>query len=213
MQLLFSVRKSFVYSDLYFVIQIYFSGASQVNFFLFCSANLSHDYFVNRQDRYMLFRDCKKLANFFSDVISITMAHSYTLDSQGSTQPPSAISFDPLSSVETANAFKISLRQAMTRLTQPTSEHLDLSSELDTIVYPLLQMGFCGIRQDETATQRLLSGLGEGEELYLSSGYFNLPPTYSRAILHSQGSCNILAASPQVSPSLTVAFVCMLSIY
>lgn len=146
----------------------------------------------------MLFRECKELADFFSDVVNTTLAHSYTLDSQGSTKLPSAISFDPLTSTKAASAFKVSLRQAMTKLTAPTSEHLNLSEELDTVVFPLLQMGFCGIRQDETVTQGLLSGLVGGEALYLASGYFNLPPTYTRAIINSKGSCHVMAASPQV---------------
>lgn len=129
----------------------------------------------------------------------MTMNHSFTLNSHGSTETPSAFSFNPLSSRKTANTFKASLRQAMLNLTAPpTSEHLNLGGELDTVVFPLLQMGFCGIKQDETVTKRLLSRLDTGESLYLASGYFNLPSTYTQEILQNKGICNILAASPQV---------------
>lgn len=102
--------------------------------------------------------------------------------------------------------FKASLSQAMLNLTAPSSDHLNLGEELDTAVFPLLQMGFCGVKQDETVTKGLLSRLGLGESLYLASGYFNLPPAYSRAILESKGMCNILAASPQVRPGALFLF-------
>ena len=151
----------------------------------------------------MLFRECKELADFFSAIVSTTVAHSFTLDARGSTKPPSAVSFSPLSSAKAASAFKISFHQAMTKLTVPTtSEHLDLGEELDTIVFPLLQIGFCGIRQDERATEGLLSGMVKGEAVYLASGYFNLPPTYISSVLGSEGSCYVMAASPQVQSNV-----------
>lgn len=69
---------------------------------------------------------------------------------------------------------------------------------LDTVVYPLVQMGYYGIRQDELVTQRLLCGVDATDHVYLASGYFNLPPQYTDAILRGQGKCHVIAASPQV---------------
>lgn len=63
-------------------------------------------------------------------------------------------------------------------------------------------MGYYGIRQDELATQRLLSSIGESGEVHLASGYFNLPPQYIDAIFRGKGRCHVLAASPQVSSDL-----------
>lgn len=175
------------------------------NYFSFglSSANLSCDYFVNRQDRYVLFKDSKELADFFADTVHTTLAHSYTLNAEGSTNIPSAFSVDPLSSRKAARVFKSSLCKAIRNLFTPSpkktpSQFEEHSSEFDTIVYPLVQIGFCGVRQDETVTERLLSSSKGGDSIYLASGYFNLPPTYSKAILQSKGTFNILAASPQV---------------
>ena len=166
---------------------------------------MSRDYFVNRQDRYVLFKDCPSLADFFSNVVEATLSHSFTLAGDGSNTRPSALPFDPLSSRTTARAFKTSLGKAIKQLTQQSGSEVAAeggetgpSSELDTVVFPLMQMGFCGIKQDEAATSQLLCSLGEEDLLRLASGYFNLPPLYAQAILRGRARYDILAAAPQV---------------
>ena len=74
----------------------------------------------------------------------------------------------------------------------------DSHANTDTIVFPLVQMGDYNIKQDEVVTQELLSDVKSSERIYLSSGYFNLPPQYMEAILKNEGQCHILASSPQV---------------
>lgn len=166
---------------------------------------MSRDYFVDRQDRYILFKDCKELADFFADVVNATLSHSFTLNQDGSTTVPSALPFNPLSSRRAAGAFKASLSKAIGQLTMPRQTPASVltressSSELDTVVCPLIQMGFCGIRQDEIATEKLLSSVDGDDSLYLASGYFNLPPVYSNAILRAKGDYKIIAAAPQAS--------------
>ena len=142
-----------------------------------------------------------------------TLSHSFTLNADGSTTRPSALDVDPLESRKTEKMFKASLSKSIRKLmeTRPSTSKLSpesLSPELDTVVCPLVQMGFCGIRQDESVTLELLKSLRKEDSLYLASGYFNLPPPYSGALLGSQGICNILAASPQVGilNAICVAF-------
>jgi CDP-diacylglycerol--glycerol-3-phosphate 3-phosphatidyltransferase len=38
--------------------------------FVCCRANLSNDYFTNRQDRYVLIEDCGPLADFYDGLVS-----------------------------------------------------------------------------------------------------------------------------------------------
>ncbi len=165
---------------------------------------------MDRQDRYVIFKDCKNLADFFTDIVNTTLSHSYTLDQDGSsTQRPSALSYDPLKSRKTAESFRYSLGEAIKKLTSPIpgpEKSSPLNSmgalsgtDFDTVVYPLLQMQFCGIRQDEEATQRIFEGMEGEDSMYLATGYFNLPPIYSKSILQSRGEYNILAAAPKVS--------------
>lgn len=50
-----------------------------LNFFFSQSANLSENYFTNRQDRYILFSDCKRMADFFHELVKAVASFSFSL--------------------------------------------------------------------------------------------------------------------------------------
>lgn len=50
---------------------------------IFSGANLSNDYFTNRQDRYIMIED-KKLADFYDNLISVVQSISFQLQKDGS---------------------------------------------------------------------------------------------------------------------------------
>ena len=175
---------------------------------LHCSANLSRDYFVDRQDRYTWFQNCPQLTDYFAELVTTTCSHSFTLKPDGATEAPSSVATDPLSSRQAAQEFRTSLHQAISDLIQKQhpmdedsvcGEGLNVNGGLDTVVFPLVQMGYYNIRQDEKVTEELFEGLSDGDRLCLASGYFNLPPSYVEALLEGRGDYHILAASPQVS--------------
>ena len=175
------------------------------NLFPVFRANLSRDYFVDRQDRYFLFENCPNLTDYFADLVNRVAAHSYTLQRDGSTKHPKATSSDPLSSRRTAQLFRTSLASAVRDIIQPRGKEVASGASLDTVVYPLIQMGYYGIRQDELATQQVLSDIDKSDQVYLASGYFNLPPQYTSAIFKGRGKCHVLAASPQVYTTYCLA--------
>ena len=77
------------------------------------------------------------------------------------------------------------------------NEHTD---ESDTYVYPLLQMGQLGIKDDSDATDNFLSKAELNSRTYLSTGYFNLTEQYSDTIAKKSTSMfDILMAHPNVS--------------
>ena len=159
-------------------------------------ANLSHDYFTNRQDRYIKFHKSPKLADLFAHLVDTVALHSFKLRPDGSTKTPSAMTMDPLSSRKAAGAFRESLRAAVRKILDPVE--VPPENATDTLVFPLVQMGYYGIKQDEVVTRMLLGGLQKSEQLYLASGYFNLPPDYISTILQGSGNYHVLAASPKV---------------
>lgn len=53
---------------------------------LITGANLSEDYFTDRQDRCFVIQNCEPLANYFEDLISILTDVSYNLDDGGDLQ-------------------------------------------------------------------------------------------------------------------------------
>ena len=181
-------------------------------------ANLAHDYFTSRQDRYVLFKNSPQLADHFSSLADILCDHSFQIDADNVSHVPTATKTNPLSSLEHATAYKQSLHNCVSKLTEHTFQTNNLCSGVtqtktndfswkelcsslpraDTLVFPLLQMGQYGIRQDELVTRHLLSGATEGENVHLATGYFNPPTEYVDAILTSRGHYKLLAAAPEV---------------
>lgn len=181
------------------------------------SANLSTDYFTNRQDRYIKFGETKALSNYFSDLLETIGSFSYSL------QPPvptkdSAASYslqlqntaDPvLSSSEFKTQAYSRMRDFLTKYSDNNANQSQASSaELDTVVYPIVQMAPLGIRQDEKATLRILDlihehgqGLTPKEymQVHLTSGYFNFTQRYKEYILKTAAKFEFLTASPKVS--------------
>ena len=165
------------------------------------SANLSRDYFTDRQDRYVTFSNSPELADYYCHLLRTVSAHCYTVGSDSAMGPE--LGFDHLASRENAQKYRKILSKAIQRdvLSSERAVHepeTEDNAEFDTVVFPLLQMGYYGIEQEKRATIELLERLKKDEKLHLASGYFNLPPEYSNALLHADGNVSILAASPQV---------------
>lgn len=179
-----------------------------------CRANLSHDYFTNRQDRYILFSDSRNLTDYFSELARTIAAHSYSVSPPTSLTP--TLGFDHVTSVKNSRKytkiFSDNIKQLLKNFAKndtdkplivDSDDGMEKRGEWDTVVFPLLQMGQYGIRQEEEVTATLLERLRAEERLHLASGYFNLPPRYTQALLEAAGCVSILAASPQVGVSGT----------
>lgn len=54
-------------------------------FVFFFSANLSNDYFKNRQDRYFMIENCGDLCDFYSNLVETIAEFSFELLPDGST--------------------------------------------------------------------------------------------------------------------------------
>ena len=73
------------------------------------------------------------------------------------------------------------------------------ATNVDTWVYPLVQMGPFGINMDQTVTQKFLKHCEPGSRISMASAYFNLIPSYIDLILNSRATFDIYTASPSVS--------------
>lgn len=72
-------------------------------------------------------------------------------------------------------------------------------SPLDTVIYPLVQMGPVDITVDERVTSKLFHCAPPAATLYLASGYFNLTNSYRRSIVdRCTATFKILTAAPEV---------------
>jgi len=77
-----------------------------------------------------------------------------------------------------------------------TNDH----DEIDTWIYPLVQMAPLGVHVDSMATEALLESAPSKSQVFLASGYFNLTQNYMDVILEkSKADFQILMASPKVN--------------
>lgn len=58
-------------------------------------ANLSNDYFTNRQDRYFVIEDCEELCDFYNKLIEKVMEFSFLLQPDGNTNLNPAANYHP----------------------------------------------------------------------------------------------------------------------
>ncbi|CAL4202519.1 unnamed protein product, partial [Meganyctiphanes norvegica] len=176
-------------------------------------ANLSKDYFTNRQDRYIVFNDCPDLADFYHRIIDTVGKYSLQLQDDNSTQMEKGTGVHPFEgdykkycdAAQTA----ISIlwdeeceksRWRLHALPDNNSFNDSTEKQLDTLIFPTLQMNSFGIKTDSVVTTKLLHTSEEDSLIKLASGYFNLTEDYMNCILHnSKARYDILLAHPKAN--------------
>ena len=165
---------------------------------LITGANLSHDYFTARQDRYLHLRKAKPVADHMAKLLEAVMDLSYPLQADGSLgNVPCGI--DPhLQPKEFKNRFYDTVG-AVTTAQGPAPEH---AYDADTYVIPTFQMGQFGLLQDEEYTKAVISMAEPGSQLRLASAYLNLAKSYELCMakaVHDGVDLSFLTASPQAN--------------
>lgn len=175
----------------------------------------------------------RRVADFFHELVQTVANHSQALQANGSLAPRVA-ELDPFNGAHrfhpanhhrtqhpfpvlmhfvpptpgSASAYKTHFREALEALlVRPAAEDALDASQSSTWVFPLLQMGYYGVRHDERITAGeigqfyarpfssahpdntpvdLLRNAPADAVLALATGYFNLTPEYRQAILEGQ---------------------------
>lgn len=169
-------------------------------------ANLSDDYFTNRQDRYHVFKSAQITA-YFSKLHHTVCGLSYRVvpakDSSGFTMewPSTNIQPAPLSDPK---AYIEAATKALQPLARPKTHSALSKHPSDTQVYPLLQM--TPLLKPDTSTELpaltgLLRRLGQpefaGSKWTFTAGYFNMTPEVRKLLLQANpSSATVVAASP-----------------
>ncbi|KAK4705960.1 hypothetical protein P7C70_g250, partial [Phenoliferia sp. Uapishka_3] len=195
---------------------------------LLSGANLSGDYFTNRQDRYIEFLSNTPLADYFSSLLSTISSFSFlaTATDTSTKYPALTITWpitnaapSPLLSSTSIPELKLIAHDSFTSLTQSwaSKPKSALQSQLpwspqepkiyDTILRPVLQMGPFNIKQETElavpsifrAGNSLATAPGGGRtKIDWTSGYFSVQPAYRAKVLDSRAAVRIVAASPEV---------------
>ncbi|KAF9581868.1 CDP-diacylglycerol--glycerol-3-phosphate 3-phosphatidyltransferase [Lunasporangiospora selenospora] len=177
-------------------------------------ANMSNDYFTNRQDRYIVFNN-KDITDYYRDLVSTVSGFSYTLQDKGDAFDLSVGSGVP-DPVHQSNQFKVHAAKAMRGFLEKWSSTQQSPKDAthDTTLYPLIQMGPFGLRQDEQVTLSVLERVLHSPQqrspakLFITSGYFNFEKRYSQTIVNTatadaNGFFNSAGISKYLPPAYT----------
>ncbi|KAI9492351.1 hypothetical protein BDB00DRAFT_828653 [Zychaea mexicana] len=169
-------------------------------------ANLSQDYFTDRQDRYMVFDNNRKLSSYYHDLLNTVRSFSYQLEPGMNEMVPYRLVMEhgTMDPVFESRRFKKQVHGRLVRFIQKYKQQAPSQIEgglYDTAVLPVIQMGPFGIRQDEKTTLRLLEIAHENGDwtIDLTSGYFNFTDRYKAFILRTQARFRFLTASPEAN--------------
>lgn len=192
-------------------------------------ANLSNDYFTNRQDRYVVFDNCPDLADFYHRLIKTVSKFSLQLQKDNSTNMLPDVQVHPFLGDYTkyCSAMKGAVEKlwheectkSVTRLRQlskdaeeshangkndmsGTSQEPCKSSKnlLDTLVFPTVELGPFNVVNDSVITNKIFTSAENSAKIQLASGYFNLTEEYKQCVLSkSEADYNILMAHPKAN--------------
>ncbi|KAI1004099.1 hypothetical protein K3495_g4114 [Podosphaera aphanis] len=175
-------------------------------------ANLSRDYFTNRQDRYHLFSS-KEITTYFFQLHSIISNLSFLLESNSHIRagynlkwPTSNLAPSPFDSPSDFISYSSKVLKKLTLSSKNGSSEVSREKITDTIVYPIFQFTplFCSHTNSSTelpAITSILSILSLPEfkrsSWTFTAGYFNPIPTLTSLLLStSSTSSNVIIASP-----------------
>lgn len=167
-------------------------------------ANLSQDYFTNRQDRYIMIRD-KQLSDFYSGLVATVQEFSLRVDNADHEQmlchPKWTSKQMPFDGDHSSF-----IRAARTKVlkfcekTRDSQGRAPIQADQDTFVFPLIEMGQLDLHHDSVVTRRIFQRALEKSQIKLASGYFNLTEELVSSIIdHCAADCAILMAHPNAN--------------
>ncbi|EGV66827.1 hypothetical protein CANTEDRAFT_91743 [Yamadazyma tenuis ATCC 10573] len=175
-------------------------------------ANLSEDYFTDRQDRYYLFSN-RKLTEYYSKIHDSICSISYQI--LPSTNTPSGFRMDWPTSNKTCEPHVNHARfiSDTSFMLEPLLKQQDLknfeefndSDEYDTIVYPISQFSPLLQPRNDISTEkpsvlRLLTFLDSPTiKWWFTAGYFNLLPEIQEKLVNGVAKGTIITASAKAN--------------
>ncbi|KAG8970238.1 CDP-diacylglycerol--glycerol-3-phosphate 3-phosphatidyltransferase [Tulasnella sp. 419] len=176
-------------------------------------ANLNSSYFTNRQDRYLHFDSQPTLTRYLRDFLGVMVPFTHRLvPTEGVESGEDSYRAQWINTQAGPTNYESQAAQALSQLQQRYLEEFSqgsqdsLSSSSDTAMFPIIQGGALGIREEERTIATLFDVLSRHSEhvpvsVDLTSGYFGLYAPYKDMILASPENMhwNIVAASPKAN--------------
>ena len=156
---------------------------------LMSGANLSEDYFTNRQDRYLVMRNMNRLAGLYHDFVGLLSGFS------------DVVSGNKTKILTNRNStLRDKLRDALHDFASSYQRENEYdSSSYNSWVLPTFQFGELDLFQDDEMITKLLRRRKTHESVDFATGYFNMPESMMNLLLHDCDikRTRILMSSPE----------------
>lgn len=174
-------------------------------------ANLSQDYFTDRQDRYYIFKN-RSITDYYFKIQNAVSLLSYQIVPSSLQQgfrldwPTSNKSCEPHMNLQRFISDSSFLLEPLLKQHQLTSfDQYHDHEDFDTIVYPVSQLTPLLNPHNDTSTEkpailRLLSYLDSPKiKWWFTAGYFNMLPQIQERLLNSKATGLVITAAPQAN--------------
>lgn len=168
-------------------------------------ANLSNDYFKQRQDRYVLIKD-KNLSDFYYDLIE--KVQEFSVQVSADNKYYSHPKWNQLSYEEDQQRFVAQANDSICKFFTTTADAMKCHNEkmrssntkIDTWIFPFVEMGQLKVHHDSIVTENLFLKAIPESRINLTTGYFNLTQTYmDRIATKCQSSIDMIMAHPNAN--------------
>ncbi|GAB0099140.1 CDP-diacylglycerol--glycerol-3-phosphate 3-phosphatidyltransferase [Sergentomyia squamirostris] len=172
------------------------------NSVIISGANLSNDYFANRQDRYIMIEN-KPLADFYAGLVEKVQEFSLQVTKDADFRLHDSWLYCPYDASQTTF-----MQEARKKIYTYFKDAVDMEKrsksgseklEADTWIFPVVEMGQLGIHHDSVVTKAIFRNAQKGSRIQMATGYFNLTQEYMESILECSAQCSILMAHPNAN--------------
>lgn len=165
---------------------------------------MNSSYFTDRQDRYLHFNKQPTLTNYMVDFTKTISAFTHRLHPvEGVPTGPESYRTSWSNQQVGPTSFEATAQSTLQALQERWRSKHHEGREGDTVLFPIVQSGVLGIREEERIIGTLFDTLSSSTTqatVDLTSGYFGLYAPYKQAVLASSNDVkwHIVAASPKV---------------
>ncbi|OWZ06060.1 Phosphatidylglycerolphosphate synthase, partial [Phytophthora megakarya] len=161
-------------------------------------ANLSADYFTNRQDRYVQLTDCGALAQFYHQFVELVTGFSYKVKLSTKKNDYELMSPELAHDSEQAKA---AMRHDLEKLVDPTNHEQERKNDelTDAWAFPTLQFTPISMDHDQRVLSEFVKNLPRGSQLQIASGYLNFPPFLSELLGCCEAGLDVISAAPRAN--------------
>ncbi|CEG36228.1 cdp-diacylglycerol-glycerol-3-phosphate 3 [Plasmopara halstedii] len=164
-------------------------------------ANLSHDYFTNRQDRYMQLMDCGQLAQFYHEFVTLVTQYSYKVKLRSSAKDQNSYKLLSPSLAHDSKEAKMTMKRDLEDMIDSNKHDQNRNKNIDsdTWAFPTLQFSPISLNHDELILSQFVRQLPRNSKLQIASGYLNFPPFLRNLLEQCEAQLDVISAAPQAN--------------